>query len=441
MGELSVTGGTDLQNHEMDLKERTESDRSGGSSQISLEKSSTASSGKDLPGGEDGLQISDFERLEDLGEGTDGVVFRARKKDTFEIVAIKHLNIQESADHPEPIPNTVWREISLLKTLNHANIVNVIGVAANDDPSFDQEMYMVMEYVEQDLSSLIDGSGVQFRIGEDSFLKGLGICTARKSDVKMSNLLLNSQGVLKIADFGMARDYVQGRAMTGGVVTIWYRSPELLLGAHNYTQSIDLWGAGLILAELLISEPLLQGERELEQLNLIVRLLGDPTKEDFQALSDMGCPELAPWTENAMEHRKAGDLKRRFPDPVTDETVDFLRHMLTWDPNARYTAIDALGGMANDCAEKAKKWWDELPRAIERADLPSYSELQSAACSGGDLARDDAEQEIDDQHRRRCTKRPEPNDLRAPNTDDFVAASEELADERTTKRHRPLYGN
>lgn len=174
----------------------------------------------------------------------------------------------------------------------------------------------------------------------------------------------------------MAREY-SPRPLTPGVVTIWYRSPELLLGTKRYTQSVDLWSAGLILAELLLSNPCLTGETVVEQLSLIVKLLGTPSPNDMAALSAMGCPELIRWRRESLPHGRVDNLERRFQAETSKETVSFLGGLLKWDPGARWTATEALGRGRSSFAVDAEKWWKESPREIDCELLPTYPEVRN----------------------------------------------------------------
>lgn len=175
----------------------------------------------------------------------------------------------------------------------------------------------------------------------------------------------------------MARTF-SPRPLTPGVVTIWYRAPELLLGTKYYTQSVDLWSAGLVLAELLQSSPCLTGETVIEQLSLIVKLLGSPTSDDMAALSAIGCPDLIKWQRESLSSGRADNLERRFLTETSPETVSFLRGCLTWDPRARWTAAEALGWGKNRCSDLAVKWWKESPRATNKEFLPTYPEVRNS---------------------------------------------------------------
>lgn len=184
------------------------------------------------------------------------------------------------------------------------------------------------------------------------------------------------------ADFGMARGYTP-RPLTPGVVTIWYRAPELLLGTKYYTPSVDLWSAGLVLAELLQSAPCLTGETPIDQLLLIVKLLGSPMPDDLATLSAMGCPELIRWRRESLTSGRPDNLERRFLAETTPETVNFLKGLLKWDPQARWTAAETLGRGKSRYAAMAAKWWSESPRTINKDLLPTYPEIRNGVAVRG----------------------------------------------------------
>ena len=177
----------------------------------------------------------------------------------------------------------------------------------------------------------------------------------------------------------MARSY-SARPITPGVVTIWYRSPELLLGTKYYTPSVDIWSAGLVLAELLQSSPCLTGNSEIHQLSLIVKLIGSPTPDDIAALSALSCPQLIQWRrESGIASGRADNLSRRFLKESTPETVNFLSGCLKWDPSKRWTAAEALGRGKTRFAALAEAWWKESPRAATRELLPTFPEVRNGA--------------------------------------------------------------
>ena len=173
------------------------------------------------------------------------------------------------------------------------------------------------------------------------------------------------------------------RPLTPGVITIWYRAPELLLGTKYYTPSVDLWSAGLVLAELLQSAPCLTGDTPMDQLSLIVKLLGSPMSEDLAALSAMGCPELIRWRRESLAPGRADNLERRFLADSTAETVNVLKGLLRWDPRARWTALETLGRGKSRFATVAGRWWNESPRAMNKDLLPTYPEVRNGVAVRG----------------------------------------------------------
>ncbi|RPB17152.1 Pkinase-domain-containing protein [Morchella conica CCBAS932] len=288
-----------------------------------------------------------------------GVVHRAQDHKNNKVVALKQVRIFDS-DRGNGIPITALREISILKSLRHNNVVNVLDVAVGTELD---DVYMVMEYAEQDLANLLDHARVKYSESEvkclmKQLLEGLEYLHKHDiihRDIKMSNLLLTAKGVLKIADFGMAREY-SARPLTPGVVTVWYRAPELLLSATRYTSAVDIWSAGCIMGELITQLPLLPGETELEQFALIVKLLGSPSDKIWPKMRLL--PGIYDRGRIAPDDVSVGGARGRYvPPPVgaqrenmlerrlvgqTKETIRVINEMLTFDPERRITASDAL---------------------------------------------------------------------------------------------------
>ncbi|KAL9593674.1 MAG: hypothetical protein Q9219_007444 [cf. Caloplaca sp. 3 TL-2023] len=180
----------------------------------------------------------------------------------------------------------------------------------------------------------------------------------------------------------MAREY-SARPLTPEVVTIWYRAPELLLGTKWYTAAVDIWSAGVVLGELILSDPCLTGETPVDQLSLIVKLLGSPDTDDLAALSAIGCPDLIRWRRESLATGRADNLERRFLSSSTPETIVFLRGLLAWDPRARWTATEALGKGKGKESMLCAKWWEERPRAVDKELLPTYPEVRNGAAFKG----------------------------------------------------------
>jgi cell division cycle 2-like protein len=224
--------------------------------------------------------IESFEYLNKIDEGAYGVVYRAMDKTSGEIVAIKKLKLERER---EGFPITALRELSTLISLRHPNIINVKEVVYGS--SLDK-IYVVMEYLHHELKSLLEDRKLAFSQAEikslvRQILEGLAYMHSRwvfHRDLKTSNLLYGNDGVLKICDFGLARKFASPlRPYTNLVVTLWYRAPELLLGTDVYSSAIDMWSVGCIMAELILREPLLMGKGELDQIDKILRVFGNPS--------------------------------------------------------------------------------------------------------------------------------------------------------------------
>lgn len=237
---------------------------------------------EELPSYYPGLQgcrsVEEFKCLNRIAEGTYGIVFRAQDKRTEEIVALKRLKMEKEKDG---FPITSLREINTLLKGQHPNIVTVreIVVGSNMD-----KIFIVMDYVEHDFKTLMET--MQHR--KQSFLPAEVKCLTQQllravghlhdnwilhRDLKTSNLLLSHKGILKVGDFGLAREYGSPlKPYTSVVVTLWYRAPELLLCCKEYSTPIDMWSVGCIFAEFLSMGALFPGQSETDQLNKIFKV-------------------------------------------------------------------------------------------------------------------------------------------------------------------------
>ncbi|CAG0914369.1 unnamed protein product [Notodromas monacha] len=236
-----------------------------------------------------------YEKLEKIGEGTYGTVFKAKNKETLEIVALKRIRLD---DDDEGVPSSALREICLLKELKHKNIVRLHDVIHSD-----RKLTLVFEHCDQDLKKYFDSlnGGIDPEVVQSfmyQLLRGLGYCHARNvlhRDLKPQNLLINNSGQLKLADFGLARAFgIPVRCYSAEVVTLWYRPPDVLFGAKLYTTSIDMWSAGCIFAELAnAGRPLFPGSDVDDQLKRIFKLLGTATEEIWPGVTQL--PEYKPF--------------------------------------------------------------------------------------------------------------------------------------------------
>ncbi|PAA64459.1 hypothetical protein BOX15_Mlig023243g1, partial [Macrostomum lignano] len=326
--------------------------------------------------------VEEYHCLNRIEEGTYGVVYRACDKKTKEIVALKRLKMENER---EGFPITSLREINTLLKAQHENIVTVreIVVGSNMD-----KIYIVMDYVAHDLKSLMEIMTKPFKIEE---VKCLMLQLLRAvahlhdnwilhRDLKTSNLLLSHQGILKVGDFGLAREYGSPlKKYTTVVVTLWYRSVELLLGTKLYSTPIDCWSVGCIFGELLLKEPLFRGKGEIEQLKLIFRELGRPTEKIWPDLLQLAAAKRLLVEQPLFDgdEYRFNRLKNRFPaDRMSDAAFGLINGLLTFDPSRRLTAEQAL----------KHEYFSERPAAIDPSLFPTWparSEGHRAGASHG----------------------------------------------------------
>ncbi|MBA0674169.1 hypothetical protein Goari_015779 [Gossypium aridum] len=313
--------------------------------------------------------VYEYERLNKISEGTYGVVFRARDKKTGDIVALKKVKILDRRELEEfGFPLTSLREINILASFNHPSIVKVKEVVVDDHDN----VYMVMEYMEHDLKALMESMKWPFSTSDVKCLmlqllegvKYLHDNWVLHRDLKTSNLLLSNQGELKICDFGMARQYGSPqKPYTTKVVTQWYRAPELLLGAKTYSTAVDMWSVGCIMAEMLAKQPLFKGTSEIDQLRKIFDTLGTPNEKIWAGFSEL------PGSKANYSKQRYNLLRKKFPVAsftgsavLSDAGFDLLNRLLTYDPEKRITADDAL----------KHDWFRELPLPKSKEFLPTF---------------------------------------------------------------------
>lgn len=283
--------------------------------------------------------VDNYEKLNRIEEGAYGIVFRARDRKTGDIVALKKFKLEKEKNG---FPITSLREIRTLMLAKHPNIVNIREIVVGD--KFDQ-IFMVMDFIDHDLKSLMEDMKSPFLQSEVKtimiqLLSAVALMHDNwmiHRDLKTSNLLLNNRGQIKVADFGLARTYGSPLGnMTQLVVTLWYRAPELLLGAKEYSTAVDMWSIGCIFAELIRKEPLLPGRSEIEQLDKIFKLLGMPNDKIWPGFSDL------PHAKNiAFVNQPYNNLRSKFLY-LTEAGIDLMSKLLTYDPKKRISAEEAL---------------------------------------------------------------------------------------------------
>lgn len=286
-------------------------------------------------------RMAKYQKLEKIGEGTYGLVYKARNRATNELVALKKIRL-ESLD--EGTPSTAVREISILKQLQHVNIVKLHDVIHTET-----SLTLVFEYLDQDLKNYLDACGVK---GIDDYtvksflfqlLQGIAYCHKHRvlhRDLKPQNLLINMDGELKLADFGLARGFgIPVKKYTHEVVTLWYRPPDILLGSTKYSSQVDIWGVGCIFAEMCTGRPLFCGQSDSDQLLKIFKVIGTPNKQDWPSMTEL--PEYRAKYKDGFPFMPGKKLHSVVPR-LNRLGLDLLERMLQCDPMKRITAREAM---------------------------------------------------------------------------------------------------
>ncbi|KAM5570825.1 protein IMPAIRED IN BABA-INDUCED STERILITY 1 [Rosa sericea] len=305
------------------------------------------------------LRADAFEKLEKIGQGTYSSVFRARDLETGKLVALKKVRFDNF--EPESV-RFMAREILILRRLDHPNVIKLEGLITS---RLSCSIYLVFEYMEHDITGLLSNPDIKFSEAQikcymKQLLSGLEHCHSRgvmHRDIKGSNLLVNNEGILKMADFGLANfcDSGHKQPLTSRVVTLWYRPPELLLGSTAYGAYIDLWSVGCAFAELLVGKPVLQGRTEVEQLHKIFKLCGSPPEEYWKK------SKLPHATLFKPQQPYDSTLQETFKD-LPAATFNLLGTLLSVEPHKRGTASSAL----------ASEYFKMKPYACDPSSLPIY---------------------------------------------------------------------
>ncbi|XP_043494436.1 cyclin-dependent kinase 9-like [Polistes fuscatus] len=308
-----------------------------------------------------------YEKILKIGQGTFGEVFKGiDKTNPNKFVALKKILTEKKQE----FPRTALREISLLKTLDHENVIQLIEVCrtkGTSESQYETSFYIVLEFCEYDLAGLLSNPNVKFTLGEikkvlQQILNGLFYIHKRKvihRDIKSANILIKKSGILKIADFGLARRFNEVKATktkgyTSKVVTLWYRPPELLLGSRMYGPPIDIWGVGCIMAEMWIRKPIMPGHTEQKQLVYISQMCGSITKKVWPKVTE--CPLYNKLNLPENQTRKVKESMGKF---IKDSNaLDLLDKLLLLDPDKRIDAHDAL--------DHDFFWTDPMPCELDK---------------------------------------------------------------------------
>ncbi|PHT41546.1 putative serine/threonine-protein kinase [Capsicum baccatum] len=300
-----------------------------------------------------------FQKLDKIGQGTYSCVYRAKDLETGKIVAMKKVRFVNM--DPESV-RFMAREILILRRLDHPNVMKLEGLVTS---RVSGNLYLVFEYMEHDLAGLAASPDVKFTEAQikcymQQLLRGLEHCHSRgvlHRDIKGSNLLIDNNGNLKIGDFGLATLYQnnQRQPLTSRVVTLWYRPPELLLGATDYGVAVDLWSTGCIVAELFAGKPIMPGRTEVEQLHKIFKLCGSPSEEY--------------WKKSKLPHATIFKPQQPYKRCLANTFKDFppsalvlLDSLLAFEPEYRGSATLAL----------QNEFFTTKPLPCDPSSLPKY---------------------------------------------------------------------
>ena len=229
-----------------------------------------------------------YQRTEKIGEGTYGIVYKAIDKVTNEIVALKKIRLEHE---DEGVPSTAVREISLLKEINHPNVIRL-----RDLVSSETRLYLIFDFLDHDLKKYLEISAgpLASLVVKDylfQLLLGLAVCHANRivhRDLKPQNILIDKKGNVQLADFGLARAFgLPIKTYTHEVVTLWYRPPEILLGSKQYSTPVDIWSMGCIFAEMAEKTPLFIGDSEIDQIFKIFRIMGTPNEQIWNGINSL----------------------------------------------------------------------------------------------------------------------------------------------------------
>ncbi|XP_046986068.1 cyclin-dependent kinase 9-like [Schistocerca americana] len=303
-----------------------------------------------------------------IGEGTYGEVFQARHKDDpNKFVALKKIFVPNEM---EGFPLTALREIKLLKYLKHENVVDLIEVCQSQILLHNRRrfsFYLVLEFCEYDLADLLCNLKVHISLADikriiQQLLNGLYYIHIKRvvhRDLKPNNILITKDGILKIADFGLAREfsdteYGKKQCYTSPVVALWYRPPEVLLGARHYGSALDMWGAGCLMAQMWRRRAIMRGNSEQAQLIIISKLCGSITPEVWPGVQSLPLYNKIQLPQG--QRRKVKPWLRQYVnDP---HACDLLDKLLVLDPSKRYDANSAL--------DHNFFWTDPMPSDLTR---------------------------------------------------------------------------
>uniref|UniRef100_W8C918 Protein kinase shaggy n=1 Tax=Ceratitis capitata TaxID=7213 RepID=W8C918_CERCA len=288
--------------------------------------------------GTDRVQEVSYTDTKVIGNGSFGVVFQAKLCDTGELVAIKKVLQDRRFKN---------RELQIMRKLEHCNIVKLLYFFYSSGEKRDEVfLNLVLEYIPETVYKVARQYAKTKQTIPINFIRlymyqlfrslayihSLGIC---HRDIKPQNLLLDPEtAVLKLCDFGSAKQLLHGEPNVSYICSRYYRAPELIFGAINYTTKIDVWSAGCVLAELLLGQPIFPGDSGVDQLVEVIKVLGTPTREQIREMNPN-------YTEFKFPQIKSHPWQKVFRIRTPTEAINLVSQLLEYTPSARITPLKA----------------------------------------------------------------------------------------------------
>jgi len=309
-----------------------------------------------------------------IGNGSFGVVYQAKLCETNEMVAIKKVLQDKRFKN---------RELQIMRRLEHCNIVKLMYFFYTSGDKKD-EIYLnlVLEYIPETVYKVARQYSKQKQTIPVLFIKlymyqlfrslayihSYGIC---HRDIKPQNLLLDpDSGILKLCDFGSAKHLVRGEPNVSYICSRYYRAPELIFGATDYTTNIDVWSAGCVFAELMLGQPIFPGDSGVDQLVEIIKVLGTPTREQIKEMNPN-------YTEFKFPQIKSHPWPKVFRARTSPEAIDLISRLLEYTPSARITPLQAC---AHTFFDELREPGLKLPSGKELPALFNFTEHEAKIC-------------------------------------------------------------
>ncbi|XP_055302132.1 glycogen synthase kinase-3 beta isoform X2 [Sitodiplosis mosellana] len=322
--------------------------------------------------GSDRVQEVSYTDTRVIGNGSFGVVFQAKLIETNELVAIKKVLQDRRFKN---------RELQIMRRLEHCNIVKLkYFFYSSGDKKDEVYLNLVLEYIPETVYKVAR----QFAKSKQTipinyirlymyqlfrslaYIHSLGVC---HRDIKPQNLLLDPEtAVLKLCDFGSAKQLFPGEPNVSYICSRYYRAPELIFGAINYTTKIDVWSAGCVLAELLLGQPIFPGDSGVDQLVEIIKVLGTPTREQIREMNPN-------YTEFKFPQIKSHPWQKVFRARTPPDAIQLVSRLLEYTPSARITPLQAC---AHPFFNELRESNQQLPNGKELPPLFNFTEAELA---------------------------------------------------------------